>query len=393
MLLTFKHVALFQCIILFAVCLTQVWAEPYIPKNDGQVLEHVSSSQDPLQRKLRPLRKAWEQDPKNLPLALQLAKRYREIGRTSGDPRYYGYAQATLFPWWDLPEPPIQVVLLRGILRQARHEFTKALDDLSRVLKVQPYNAQGWLTQAMIYQVRGDFERARQSCLHLVGLTSDLVATTCAASVGSLSGQATESFERLEKVLNQTSSDPARVQLWALTVLADIAVRVGDHLSAERYFTRARAFGIQDTYLLEAYSDFLLDTGRAKEILALLQKNQKPDGLLLRLALAEQQLKISAVHERVASLRRRFSESRLRGDLPHLQLEARFALSILQQPEKALALAQENWNIQGEPWDARIFLEAALNLNQPQKAQPVLEWMESVHLEDVRLQKVIDRFP
>ncbi len=25
-----------------------------------------------------------------------------------GDPRYVGYAQAALKPWWDLPEPPVR---------------------------------------------------------------------------------------------------------------------------------------------------------------------------------------------------------------------------------------------------------------------------------------------
>ena len=393
MFLILKNIALFQGIIFFTVCLTPIWAKPYIPQDDEHVLEYVPVLQGPFQQQLDQLRQAWKSDPQNLSLALRLTKEYRELGRTQGDPRYYGYAQATLAPWWDLPNPPSEVLLLRGILRQAQHDFVGALEDIASVLRVQPGNAQAWLTQAVIFQVRGDFERAQRSCRPLVRLTSILVATTCKASTESLSGRAKESYALLKSALQKSTRDPPKVKLWALTVLAEIATRLGDIQSAEHHFTHALSLGIPDTYLLGAYCNLLLDTGRAVEVPPLLQKNTHSDGLLLRLALAEQQLKVPEMASRVQNLQMRFAESRLRGDNPHLRVKARFTLHLLNQPEEALALARQNWEIQREPADIRILLEAALKSDNPKAAQPVIQWIKSVRLEDVRLQKLIARFP
>ena len=69
----------------------------------------------------------------------------------------------------------------------------------------------------------------------------------------------------------------------------------------------------------------------------------------------------------------------------HQQEEARFALQVQHDPKKALRLAQENWKVQLEPRDARIFLEAALALNDTDAAQPVLQWLDSSHIEDRNL--------
>ena len=52
------------------------------------------------------------------------------------------------------------------------------------------------------------------------------------------------------------------------------------------------------------------------------------------------------------------------------------------KPKRALALAQENWKVQLEPRDARIFLEAALALKDAAAAQPVLRWLDESHIED-----------
>jgi hypothetical protein len=45
-------------------------------------------------------------------------------------------------------------------------------------------------------------------------------------------------------------------------------------------------------------------------------------------------------------------------------------------------LAQENWKVQLEPRDARIFLESALTAKDPAAAKPVLQWFDDSHIED-----------
>ena len=164
-----------------------------------------------------------------------------------------------------------------------------------------------------------------------------------------------------------------------------MAARAGRIQTAENHFQEALRFNIADSYLLGAYSDFLLDQDRAGEVISLLKDKIRADGLLLRLALAEQQLHSPNLPSHMAALRARFDASRLRGDTVHRREEARFTLVLLKNPQQALKLAQENWMVQREPWDARIVLEAAIAAHRYDEARAVLVWLAENHLEDVQI--------
>ncbi|MGH8612722.1 MAG: tetratricopeptide repeat protein [Gammaproteobacteria bacterium] len=361
-------------------------ATPYLPGDDTEILERLPYRMaDPRVRELRRLRAEHTHEPENLELAVNLARRSIELGRANWDPRYYGYAQAALRAWWDLPQPPPEVLVLRAILRQGRHDFAGALADLTQVLAIQPRNPQAWLTQAVVLQVQGDYGGALRSCWALLQLGPELPAATCIGSARSLSGQARQSYEFLSQVLEDNSLAGPEVRRWALTTLAEIAVRIGQHADAEQRFKEALALGEGDAYLLGSYSDFLLDQGHAEEVTALLQNENRIDGLLLRLALAEKGLGSAQLASHVDSLRARFAASRARGDTIHQGDEARFTLHLLNNPQGALKLALANWETQREPRDARIVLEAALAAREPAAAKPVLQMLEHTSLEDVRL--------
>ncbi len=375
--------------------LLSVHAAPYIPDNDAVILETLAFPGDPRQRQLRRLRHQLSQDPQNLSLAIRLANHYLKLGHTEADPRFDGYARAALLPWWDTPTPPTEVLLIRAILQQREHQFDAALKDLTRILQRKPNHAQAWLTQAVIHQVRGQYPEARQSCLPLLGLVKTLVSTSCAANISSINGQAQESYEALQQSYQHNSSATSGEQLWALTILAETAARLGNHAQAEDHYQHALVLDRKDTYLLSAYSDFLLDQQRATDVEDLLQENIRQNGLLLRLTLAAQQLQSPQLQNYVDLLSARFTESRLRGDARHLREEARFTLHLMKQPHKALQMAQENWKVQRvqrEPWDARIFLEAALLSGNTTAAQPVLDWLKAVKLEDQQITRLVEQF-
>ncbi len=383
--------SLLLCLVGAALYIELAWAAPFIPKDDSEVLERLRAPGDPQARQLRRLRKALSQDPRNLTLAVELARRYRGIGRAEADPRYYGYAQAALRPWWDQPRPPPQVLVLRATLRQARHDFDGALEDLSQVLEAQPDNAQAWLTRAVILTVRGDHAGARRNCLQLSRLANALVATACLSHAGSLSGEAEKSYQLLKRSVAKSLSADPQVRLWALTILAEIAVRLNRDQAAEEHFQAALSLGLRNTYLLGAYADFLLDQNRPGEVEALLDDDIRPDDLLLRLALAEQRLDSLQLSNHLNSLRARFAANRLRGDTLHLRNAARFTLYLLNDPAQALQLAQKNWALQREPWDARLLLEAALKADDPDAARPVLNWLATSQLEDVQIQRLVEQ--
>ena len=363
-------------------------SEPYRPTEDTQVLERLTfTSSDPLAREIKTLRLNVQQDPHNLESAVKLATRYIEQGRSHGDPRFLGQAQATLAPWWNEPTPPAPILLLRATIRQNVHEFDRALADLDQALTIQPTNAQAWLTKASIFQVQARYEEARRACQRLARLTAAHVLLGCLSDIAGVTGQSAKSRELLGQVLSDTSL-VGRERIWIATILAETAARTGAIREAEQAFTDAFKVGIKDQYLLGAYADFLLDQRRYRDVLSLLKSETRVDGLFLRLALAEQALELSPYHDHRAELAARFAAARERGNRVHVREEARFTLTLQHDAERALPLAQANWNVQREPADARVLLESALAAKNPSAAQPVLEWMKRNRVEDFHLQQL-----
>lgn len=367
-------------------------AEPRVPTDDAEVLEQLPVSLlDPRLRELAALRAALRQHADDVGLASRLAARYIEEGRRASDPRFYGYAQGALAPWWQTAEPPTPVLVLRATIRQHDHDFPGALADLASALRADPDNAQAWLTQAVVQQVRGEYAAARDSCLAVLQLAHPLVAVTCLSSVDSLHGAAAKSYDRLSRALVQHPADNEAERRWALTTLAEIAARRGEPERAEAHYRAALSLEGRDDYLLGSYADFLLDQGRAAAVRELLADATRVDALLLRLALADKALQTAALAANVQALHDRFAAARLRGDTVHRREEARFALELVGDPARALQLARDNWDVQREPWDARILLEAALASGDSAAAKPAVEFLNRVGLEDVTLAALAKR--
>jgi tetratricopeptide (TPR) repeat protein len=375
--------------LIIGLCAGQASAAPYTPSEDSAVLEILPERINPASRELRRLREELRQQPENLSLAIALAKRYLDLGRAESDPRYYGYAEGVLQPWWKAAQPPSDVLLLRATLRQNRHDFDAALQDLAALLKREPRNAQAWLTQAIVHQVRGDYAAAKRSCLPVLQLGSRLAAITCLSQVSSLSGQAEQAYALLLKTVNVSASAPVAERVWAMTSLAEIAVRLGQNDAAETHFRSALELDQRDPYLLAAYADFLLDQNRPSELIGLLKNEDRIDGLLLRLALSSAKASKNNQLNHTVMLEERFAASRLRGESLHEGEEARFTLNLLNKPREALALAQSNWRKQREPRDARILLEAAIAAHEASAAKPVIEFVKTSGLQDTKLAPLI----
>jgi tetratricopeptide (TPR) repeat protein len=367
-------------------------AAPYIPKSGEQVLERLPlRPNDPVARELLQLRNQLRADPRNVVVATALARRYYDMVAEEGDPRYLGYAQAALAPWWELPEPPVEVQVLRAGLAQFSHNFSGALTDLSSVLARDPRNAQARVLRATIHIVQARYGEAGADCAALRDVTSELIATGCSAMVDGLTGKLDAAHQRLADTLAAHPDAPAGERLWVLIRLAEMAQRQERALQAEAYFRQAVGLGITDTFLLAAYADYLLDHKRYGEVVTMLKDKTPSDGLLLRLVLAETEMKLPSATDRAATLAARYHAAQLRGDTVHQQEEARFRLEVHDDAKNALPLAQENWKVQKEPRDARILLASALAAKAPAAAAPVFRWLKESRIEDKRLQDLAAR--
>ena len=220
--------------------ISSVFSAPFIPKSDAEVLEHLPfKASDPTTREFRRLRDELSQNPRNLDKAIALAQRYFKLALADGDPRYIGYAQAALAPWWEMDEPPVAVLVQRAALRQYSHNFSSAMTDLKQAIALQPRNGAAWSLLAAINMVQADYATAKQDCEKLHGLASKLIVTACVATVDSLSGHAKQAYNNLKTAYDGNPAAPANEQLWVLTRLAEMSDRLEYTLKADEYFQAA----------------------------------------------------------------------------------------------------------------------------------------------------------
>jgi Tfp pilus assembly protein PilF len=367
-------------------CLTQAVAAPYVPASESKVLERLPfKPNDPIAREMAQLRTELQRNPGNVEVAAKLARRYYELVSEEGDPRYLGYAQAALAPWWDMPMPPIEVQVLRASLRQFRHDFAGAISDLNQVIARNPQHPQALSLRAIIHIVQARYAQGRSDCQALRQVGDPLIGLGCIAMVDGLTGKAAPAYSALNGAFANASDAIPSKKLWLQIRLAELAQRLGRTEAAESHFKQALGLGIADTFLLAAYADFLMEQKRPMQVVELLKDKTRSDVLLLRLVFAERALNLPAAKEREATLAARYAAAQMRGETVHQQEEARFALQVQHDPKKALMLAQENWKVQLEPRDAQILLEAAIAAKDAAAAQPVLHWLEQSHIEDRNL--------
>ena len=361
-------------------------AKPYVPEGDAVVLERLPEKGDPALAQLKRMRAMLATNPGNLEVAVPVARGALDAARTLGDPRFLGQAQAALARWWRGYDVPPVALLLRATVKQSQHDFKGSLADLDALLNAQPMHAQARLTRATVLGVLGRYVEASRDCIELQGRVAPIVIAGCNATPASLSGSATKAYQALVLELRRGTGNPD-LREWALTLAAEIATRRGDFEVAERHFREARVLDGRDLYLKGAFADFLLDRGRFAEVVTLLRDDTKHDGLLLRLALAEQRLPEQtaafAVHRE--DLTERFNAARRRGDSSHRREEARFRLAINNDPAAALKLARDNWAVQREPADLRIMIESACAAGDSRARKTASDWVAANHLEDASI--------
>ena len=386
-----KKLLCFLFYLTYLSCNQIAGATPYIPNNPNQVLEILPANTNATQAEFKSLSRQLSDNPKDIALAVKLARLYIERSREEGDPRYLGYAEAVLAPWWKLSNPPVDILVLRATLLQSTHQFDKSLADIDEVLKLDSANAQAWITRATILQVQGKYAAALKSCEQLYTLASPLITITCTSNIQSLSGKAAQSYHQLKASYAQNLEANPSIQGWILTLLAEMATRLGDDIAAEQYFKQAMKIGEADSYLLGAYADFLLDKKRPHQVIALLKTKTTIDPLLLRYAEALKAIDSAQAVLHINSLQQRFAAATMRGDSVHQREQSRFELRLMNNPQRALALAKLNWQIQKEPADARIYLEAAIAMHDKNEASTVIHWLAANQQEDATLNSIISK--
>lgn len=365
------------------VCLLlpmQAPAAPYRPTSDAVVLATVPAGT-----------RAATTRPRDLQSAVAQAAADVESARVTGDPRYLGYAQSALGPWWDAKDAPLPVVLIRAQIHQHNHSFAAALGDLDHALTIDPRNAQARLTRAAIHQVQGDYVAAATDCRSLALLVEPLVTIDCLSRVSSLRGEARDAYRKLMMLRDRADGlEPHLLREIELT-LADISTRLGDVRAARRHYDSALAATDPDAFTLLTFADSLLGQHEYREALSLFDRYPEYADLLLRAALAARELGTVNALQLAQRLRDQYAAHQRRGDFVPSRDYARFLLDIEGKPSAALDAAIINWKSQREPADALIVVRAAIAAGRPRAAVPVAAFVHEHGLEDVRVAALLTR--
>jgi Tfp pilus assembly protein PilF len=315
--------------------------------------------------------------PASLAEALQRARDCLREARATADPRWLGRAEGILAPWAAETVPPTEVLVLRGTLRQSLHDFSGALEDLSAAVERNPRDPSAWSTKAAVHLVRAEYGEARAALAGCVRAGDAFTASVLGAQLAGLDGDVGAAVRLLENLARARPGRPAEASLqsWVLGLLGELELRRGRPRQAEVALEEALRLQPGDPYLLTAWADLALADRRWVEVERRLAGYEAVDGLLLRLVEARFRLGAREAGRGQEELAARFKTGHQRGERVHLREEARFELRVCGRAKEALALGRANWEVQREPADASLLLEAAQAANDAGEVAGIRAWV------------------
>ena len=406
--MTFKPLRLSLGLLTCAlITLLPAQASPLQPQRDSEVLEKLPLLA-PWARDARGPRTA-QQAPRDLNSALLAARQFLDLARSQGDARYAGQALGSLQAWPTTATAPVEVLVMRASVEQYLHQFNTSEATLRLVLAQQALNPQAWLTLASLQRLRGDYPAAADSCARLSLSGANFYARACRAETESLGPAQTAARAELQGLLlSREAVSSQSLRAWLLTSLALLEEMTGEDERAETHYRAVLALSDPQAdsagYARLAFADHLLRLQRAAEVPALLAILPRSDAVLLRLAIAQRQnitpLQSSSGRAEssqkpsadAAELVQRFAAidaANTTGTSPHAREQARFALDVQGQPQRALALAQRNIQTQREPEDLLLLARAAFAAGNAAALAKTRQILNTQGLKDVRIDAVL----
>ena len=310
---------------------------------------------------------------------IESARRLIQAGRSSGDPRTLGYAEAMLAGLPDTGPAVVETLVLRATIEQSRHRFDAARALLDRALEQAPAHVQARLTRAAIEHVRGHLASARADC-DALREAAPQVSVICRAVGDSRSGRNAQALQALAGV-----TDPL-LRGWALSLAGEVYEQQGEADAAVRAYAASLALG-EDLYTAVALADALIAQHELPQAEALLQPLPATDAVMLRrwIVARRQHRDAIALQNQLAD---RFAAAEARNELLHAREAATFELE-RGDSIAALKLARRNWNEQREPADLRLLALAARAAGDAAALAEARHWIARTGVRDLRVERAL----
>lgn len=303
--------------------------------------------------------------------------------RSTGDPRFLGYAEGLLQRWPG--KMTDRLLVLRATLEQSLHRFDSARNDLHTVVKRArdpQQKIQAILLLANMEIVQGNYGAAKTHCRQLQQQYPGLIADSCIAQLAARTGSPRKAYQTLQRQAAAARADTTS-RLWAEGTLGDMAAQLGMPEAAD-HWQAVLSVTPDDLYIRTQLADWYLSQDRTDKTLALTEGYENVDSLAVLRVIAMARSGHPDAGALTQRLRERFAEARWRGNLLHQRDMARFHLDIEKDARTALVFAHGNWQAQREPLDTRLLLRAALATGDSLRRREVRAWLETHGQTDAR---------
>lgn len=340
---------------------------------------------------LRALDQAWRADPKNLDAALAFARAVFVLGLRQGDLRWYGSARAALAPWWEASELPAQAYFLRGLVKQGFHDFDGGLKDIKKAIDKDRAQAEFWSWRFALHLLLADINAARQDCDEIAKLFGQEEAEIYRAVLLYRTGQPAQAVARLQRAVGAPRFKDPAAQDWIGFHLGEALRVAGQTPLALATWDKHLKAQPQSHLLRLSLVELLNQSGRYAEAKKLIALDTATDALLMQAVIASRGLKDGEEARLARLLELRLQSQAQRGESLIERPKLIYLIAYGKDPAAGLALSIDNWKLQKEPPDALLFVQAALAVNQPRAAEPVIEWAKQTGYTDAELTPLIEQ--
>lgn len=344
---------------------------------------------------LRALDQAWRAQPQNLPTALAYARAVFTLGLTEGDLRWYGSAKAALKPWWTVADLPAEAYFLRGLVKQGFHDFQDGLQDINRAIALEPARAEFWSWRFALHLLLADMSAAQKDIEEMGRLLGAEEAQVYRAVLLYRTGQPLAAVAMLSRALRSASYQDPSSQDWLGFHLGEAHRVAGQPAKALAVWGQRLKASPQSHLIRLSLADLLNQQGQyreAKTIAMAATSSNAPnspatltDALLMQAVLASRGLKDPDEGRLASQLEARLQSQALRQEALIERPKLIYQIAYGRDLKAGLALSIDNWQLQKEPPDALLFVQAALALGQARAAEPVVKWAEKTGYTDPQL--------
>jgi tetratricopeptide (TPR) repeat protein len=367
--------------------------ERFIPSINEVVVNGSIHSMGVHTGELRLLERAWQASPNNLDASVSFARAVFIIGLQEADLRWFGSAKAALLPWWKAADLPAEGFFVRGLIKQGFHEFDEGLRDINLAIQKDPNNPEFWSWRFALHLLRSDINGARQDVLEITRLFGKKEANIYQGILSYRTGQPEKAIALLKAAIKDSHYKDAFSQDWLSFHLGEAYRLNGNSDQAISIWEKQLKTNPKSHLIRLSLAELYNYKGNYQQVLKVTglkaESYLTTDALLVQALLASKALKDPIESKLATQIEVRLKSQAMRDEIIIERPKLNYFIRYGKNPEKGLALATENWNLQNELPDAVLFIEAALLLDKPMSAKPVVEWADRTGIKDQELSALI----